>query len=46
MQYDYEDPDEERRAWDDPTVVPMTINGRCDDERCNKVWDWYFLAYK
>ena len=44
--YDYEKPDEERRAWDDETIVPKTINGRKDDERCNKLWDWYFLAYK
>ena len=46
--YDYEKPDEERRAWDDPAVVPRIINGKDDDddERCNKPWDWHFLAYK
>ena len=44
--YDYENPDEERRAWNDPTVVPKTINGRKDDERCNKPWDWFYLPYK
>ena len=44
--YDYENPDEERRAWNDPTVVPKIINGRKDDERCNKPWYWHFLAYK
>ena len=44
--YDYEDPDEERRAWNDPTIVPKTINGKEDDERCNKPWDWFYLPYK
>jgi dTDP-4-dehydrorhamnose 3,5-epimerase len=44
--YDYEEPDEERRAWNDPTVVPRIINGKEDDERCNKPWDWYYRAYK
>jgi len=44
--YDYEKPDEERRAWDDPTVVPRIINGREDDERCNKIWDWFYTPYK
>ena len=44
--YDYEDPDEERRAWNDPTIVPKIINGGRDDKRCNKAWDWYYRAYK
>jgi dTDP-4-dehydrorhamnose 3,5-epimerase len=44
--YDYEDPDEERRAWADPTVVPRIINGRKDEERCNKSWDWFYTPYK
>ena len=42
--YDYEDPDEERRAWNDETIVPKIINGRKDDERCNKPWNWFFLG--
>ena len=44
--YDYENPDEERRPWNDETIVPKIINGRKDDERCNKPWDWFYLAYK
>ncbi|NQE53173.1 hypothetical protein C5S29_06235, partial [ANME-1 cluster archaeon GoMg3.2] len=44
--YDYENPDEERRPWDDPTIVPKRINGRTDDERCNKPWDWFYRPYK
>ena len=44
--YDYEKPDEERRAWNDETIVPKTINGKEDDERCNKAWDWFYPVYK
>ena len=44
--YNYEKPDEERRAWNDVTIVPKIINGRADDERCNKPWDWFYLPYK
>jgi dTDP-4-dehydrorhamnose 3,5-epimerase len=38
--YNPQDPDEERRAWDDPTLVPKIINGKKDDYRVGKVWDW------
>jgi dTDP-4-dehydrorhamnose 3,5-epimerase len=44
--YEYEKPDEERRAWNDETIVPKIINGRTDDERCNKPWDWFYVPYK
>ncbi len=44
--YDYENPDEERRAWNDETIVPKVINGRKDDERCNKPWDLFYPPYK
>ena len=44
--YDYENPDEERRSWKDPSIVPKTINGKDDDERCNKAWDWFYPVYK
>jgi len=44
--YEYEKPDEERRPWNDETIVPKTINGRKDDERCNKPWDCFYRAYK
>lgn len=37
--YDYSSPDEERRPWNDPTILPATINGKKDD-RCCKPWDW------
>lgn len=39
--YNYEDPDEERRPWNDESVVPMAINGRRDDPRVGKPWDWF-----
>ena len=44
--YDYENPDEERRPWDDKTIVPEIINGKKDDIRCNKPWDWFYIPYK
>jgi dTDP-4-dehydrorhamnose 3,5-epimerase len=42
----HENPDEERRTWNDETIVPKIINGRADDERCNKPWDWYYSPYR
>jgi len=44
--YDYENPDEVRRPWNDPTVVPTRINGREDDPRCGKPWDWFYPPHK
>jgi len=44
--YDYERPDEERRPWNDEKVVPRKINGRADDPRCNKPWDWFTPPHK
>jgi dTDP-4-dehydrorhamnose 3,5-epimerase len=44
--YEYENPDEERRPWNDPTVVPKLINGSTNDERCDKPWNWLELPYK
>ncbi|MGE5187827.1 MAG: dTDP-4-dehydrorhamnose 3,5-epimerase family protein [Betaproteobacteria bacterium] len=38
--YDAIDPDEERRPWDDPTLIPVAINGKKDDTRVGKTWDW------
>ncbi|MDM7933790.1 MAG: dTDP-4-dehydrorhamnose 3,5-epimerase family protein [Methanothrix sp.] len=43
--YDSSDPDEIRRPWNDPTVIPVAINGR-KDERCGKAWDWFAPAFK
>uniref|UniRef100_A0A7C3MD83 dTDP-4-dehydrorhamnose 3,5-epimerase n=1 Tax=Archaeoglobus fulgidus TaxID=2234 RepID=A0A7C3MD83_ARCFL len=44
--YDYVNPDEVRRPWNDPTIVPEKINGREDDPRCNKPWDWFYPSHK
>lgn len=38
--YDHEDPDEERRPWNDSTIVPKLINGKKDDPRVGTRWDW------
>jgi len=44
--YDYEAPDEERRPWNDPTIIPKSINGRTDDPRVGKPWDWNYPPHK
>ena len=44
--YDYGNPDEHRRPWNDPTVVPSEINGRKDDPRVGKPWDWFRPPHK
>ena len=44
--YDYETPDEERRPWNDQTIVPRSINGTTDDPRIGKPWDWRAAPHK
>ncbi len=44
--YDAKRPDELRRPWDDPSVVPRSINGRSDDPRCGRPWDWLHVQFK
>jgi dTDP-4-dehydrorhamnose 3,5-epimerase len=44
--YDYKNPDEERRPWNDPTIVPKAINGKTDDLRVGKPWDWFYPIHK
>jgi dTDP-4-dehydrorhamnose 3,5-epimerase len=44
--YDYKSPDEVRRPWNDPTIVPLSINGNTKDSRCGKPWDWFSPPYK
>jgi len=39
--YDYKAPDEVRRPWNDPTIVPTEINGKREDPRVGKPWDWF-----
>jgi dTDP-4-dehydrorhamnose 3,5-epimerase len=38
--YDSTNPDEERRPWNDPTLIPKSINGKEIDKRVGKPWDW------
>jgi dTDP-4-dehydrorhamnose 3,5-epimerase len=38
--YDYVQPDEERRPWNDPTIIPKSINSKKDDPRVGNSWDW------
>ncbi len=44
--YDYNNPDEERRPWNDQTIIPRIINGRTDDPRCNRPWDWFYPPHR
>ena len=44
--YDYESPDEVRRPWDDPAIVPASINGKMGDPRCGRLWDWFSPPHK
>jgi dTDP-4-dehydrorhamnose 3,5-epimerase len=44
--YDYKNPDEERRPWNDKTIIPKSINGRKDDPRVNKPWDWNYPPHR
>ena len=44
--YDYEKPDEERRPWNDPTIMPKKINGKTNDPRIGKPWDWNYPPHK
>jgi len=39
--YDYKNPDEIRRPWNDQKIVPTEINGKKDDPRVGKPWDWF-----
>jgi dTDP-4-dehydrorhamnose 3,5-epimerase len=44
--YDPQNPDEERRAWNDPTLIPKSINGKTTDPRVGKIWDWNLPPHK
>lgn len=44
--YDYENPDEERRPWNDPNIIPSEINGNKKDPRVNQPWDWFYPPHK
>jgi len=44
--YDPANPDEERRPWNDPSLIPKIINGKKEDPRVGKAWDWNLPAHK
>jgi dTDP-4-dehydrorhamnose 3,5-epimerase len=44
--YDPKGPDEERRPWNDQTIDPTSINGKKDDPRVGKRYDWNYLPHK
>ena len=44
--YDHEQPDEERRPWNDPEIIPAEINGNKNDPRANQPWDWFYPPHK
>jgi dTDP-4-dehydrorhamnose 3,5-epimerase len=44
--YDAANPDEERRPWNDPALIPKNVNGNKNDVRVGKPWDWNNLPHK
>jgi dTDP-4-dehydrorhamnose 3,5-epimerase len=44
--YDYATPDRVRRPWNDPGIVPKSINGNAQDPRVGKPWDWSLPPHK
>jgi dTDP-4-dehydrorhamnose 3,5-epimerase len=40
--YHYKEPDEDRRPWDDPNIIPHLINGKINDPRVGKPWNWNY----
>ena len=44
--YDYKSPDEVRRPWDDPAIVPTSVNGKTGDTRGGRPWDWFWPPHK
>lgn len=44
--YNQLDPDEERRPWNDPKLIPITINNNKNDPRTRQPWDWNYPPHK
>jgi dTDP-4-dehydrorhamnose 3,5-epimerase len=44
--YDYKNPDEIRRPWNDSSIIPVEINGNKSDARVGKPWDWFYPPHK
>lgn len=44
--YDYNNPDEEKRPWNDQNIIPLSINGNKNDPRVGNPWDWNYSPHK
>jgi dTDP-4-dehydrorhamnose 3,5-epimerase len=44
--YEYNNPDEFRVAWNDKSIIPTEINGKTNDPRVGKPWDWFRPPHK
>ncbi len=44
--YEYANPDEERRPWNDSLLIPKSVNANKSDPRAGKPWDWNYPAHK
>jgi dTDP-4-dehydrorhamnose 3,5-epimerase len=44
--YNYDQPDEKRRPWEDTSLIPRSINGKKDDPRVGKPYDWNYPPHK
>ncbi len=44
--YNSNEPDELRRPWNDPKIIPTSINGNLTDRRVNAIWDWNAPPHK
>jgi dTDP-4-dehydrorhamnose 3,5-epimerase len=44
--YEYTNPDEVRRPWNDSGIIPIEINGSKNDPRAGKPWDWFYPPHK
>jgi len=44
--YDHKNPDEERRPWNDPAIIPKKINGKTNDPRCGKPYNWNYPPHR
>ena len=44
--YDSQNPDEERKPWNDQRIIPKAINGNKKDPRAGKPWDWNYPTHK
>jgi dTDP-4-dehydrorhamnose 3,5-epimerase len=44
--YEYKNPDELRVEWNDKSIIPTEINGKTDDPRVGKPWEWFRPPHK